>query len=76
MATGAIIAHFDPKGERSSNWCLLLQTIRPFVSAGVVVSTGISERDSQVARELGFAVIRRKNVGYDFMSYAVGYDAM
>ncbi|RZS77688.1 lipopolysaccharide biosynthesis protein [Phyllobacterium myrsinacearum] len=76
MATGAIIAHFDPKGERSSNWRLLLQTIRPFVSAGVVVSTGISERDSQVAREFGFAVIRRKNVGYDFMSYAVGYDAM
>ncbi|MGO4450132.1 rhamnan synthesis F family protein [Phyllobacterium sp. TAF24] len=76
MSVGAIIAHFDPSGERSSNWRLLLETVRLFASTGVVVSTGISEKDSQVAKDLGFAVIRRKNIGYDFMSYAVGYDAL
>lgn len=39
---------------------------------GVVVSTGINDADAKAAIDTGFSVIRRENIGYDFMSYALG----
>ncbi|WP_027231312.1 rhamnan synthesis F family protein [Phyllobacterium sp. UNC302MFCol5.2] len=76
MRINAVIAHFDPYSEKSANWHNLLRTLRPVVSDAVVVSTGISDRDSDFAKQLGYAVIQRGNVGYDFMSYSVGFDAI
>ncbi len=76
MIVNAVIAHFDPYSERSKNWHTLLTAIRPHVQKAVVVSTGISQQDSEIAKQLGFSVIARDNVGYDFMSYAVGVDVL
>jgi lipopolysaccharide biosynthesis protein len=70
----AVIAHYDPLGLRSANFARLLQSIRQFTERSVVVSTGITELDAYSVTKLGFALIRRENVGYDFMSYAIGFD--
>lgn len=71
----AVIAHFDPDGKKSDNWAVLLDCISDVCSSGVVVSTGICDADISAARARGFRVIRRDNVGYDFLSYAVGVSA-
>ncbi|UWL60240.1 rhamnan synthesis F family protein [Brucella pseudintermedia] len=71
----AIIAHFDPKGKKTKNWNELLKCISAVCDSGVVVSTGITRADICAARSMGFNVITRENVGYDFLSYAVGLDA-
>ena len=63
----AVIAHYDPLGLRSANFARLLQSIRQFTERSVVVSTGITELDACSVTKLGFALIRRENVGYDFM---------
>ncbi len=76
MRVNGVIAHFDPFGERSSNFRTLLQILRSNIQDAVIVSTGISEADAKFARQLGYALIRRGNIGYDFMSYAVGFDAI
>ncbi|MBO1041465.1 rhamnan synthesis F family protein [Brucella pituitosa] len=68
----AVVAHFDPFGLKSANWHTLLTCIAAVCQSGVVVSTGISDVDAQVAINKGFSVIRRENIGYDFMSYALG----
>lgn len=76
MIVNAVIAHFDPNSERSANWHELLTALREHIHKGVVVSTGISEADSEFAKQLGYSVVKRDNVGYDFMSYAVGFDVL
>lgn len=72
----AVIAHFDPHGERSVNLIRLLRCAKPLVDYGVVVSTGMTTRDGDLVRKLGFGLVQRANIGYDFMSYAVGLDAV
>jgi lipopolysaccharide biosynthesis protein len=71
----ALIAHYDPLGERSANFSRLLQSIKPLSEHSIVVSTGITASDASSVTKFGFALIRRENVGYDFMSYAVGFDS-
>ncbi|MFK3668493.1 rhamnan synthesis F family protein [Ochrobactrum teleogrylli] len=71
----AIIAHFDPDGRKSANWVVLLDCISEVCASGVVVSTGICDVDAFAARARGFRVIRRDNIGYDFLSYAIGMSA-
>ncbi|MEE9922403.1 MAG: hypothetical protein PBV01_03325 [Brucella anthropi] len=71
----AVIAHFDPFGLKSANWNFLLSCIAEVCQQGVIVSTGISDADAKAAIEKGFSVIRRENIGYDFMSYAIGLAA-
>ncbi len=71
----AIVAHFDPSGLKSANWRTLLSCLSSVCQKGVIVSTGINDADAQAAIDKGFSVIRRENVGYDFMSYAVGATA-
>ena len=68
----AIVAHYDPDGSKSQNWDLLLTSLLTVCSQGVIVSTGITDHDAQVAKNKGFSVITRQNIGYDFMSYSVG----
>jgi lipopolysaccharide biosynthesis protein len=74
--TQAIIAHFDPAGSKSENWTRILKSIRSLVDRAVVVSTGITDHDRSTTQDLGFGLIERANTGYDFMSYAVGFDAV
>jgi lipopolysaccharide biosynthesis protein len=68
----AVVAHFDPFGLKSANWRTLLSCIAEVCQKGVIVSTGISDADTEAAIDKGFSVIRRENIGYDFMSYALG----
>lgn len=76
MKTRAVIAHFDPQGVRSGNLNRLLDCIRPHVDSGVVVSAGMSTCDVDLVVGMGFDLIQRTNVGYDFMSYSVGMDTV
>ena len=71
----SIIAHFDPTGQKSANWQNLLQCLSAVSTSAVVVSTGITKNDINLAHSFGFNVIVRDNIGYDFMSYAVGIAA-
>lgn len=73
MRINGVIAHFDPHGARSSNFRTLLRILRLYIQDAVVVSTGISEDDAKFAAQAGYAVVTRGNVGYDFMSYSVGF---
>jgi lipopolysaccharide biosynthesis protein len=76
MLVNAVVAHFDPNSERSANWQKLLRTLRGHIQKGVVVSTGMSEDDQEFAKRLGYSVVIRSNIGYDFMSYAIGFDVI
>lgn len=76
MRINAIVAHFDPNGERSSNFKTLLRILRTYIQDAVVVSTGISKDDTDFAVQLGYAVVKRGNIGYDFMSYSVGFETL
>ena len=58
----AIVAHYDPDGSKSQNWDLLLTSLLTVCSQGVIVSTGITDHDAQVAKNKGFSVITHKTL--------------
>jgi rhamnosyltransferase len=64
-----LLAHYEPDGRLSEDWCRLLRLLRAGGFADVVlVSTGLDAERYREALE-GTRTIIRENVGYDFYSW-------
>jgi hypothetical protein len=64
-----LVAHFEPDGRLSDDWCKLLMLLRAGGFADLVlVSTGLDAARYRDALD-GVRVIVRENIGYDFYSW-------
>ena len=67
----AVVAHFDPHDQIDETFREVLACLGRVCDRIILVTT--SRLPAEASRELGnVEVIRRPNVGYDFMSYRVG----
>ncbi|MBC7488882.1 MAG: hypothetical protein H7240_01480 [Glaciimonas sp.] len=67
----AVVAHFDPSNNWSSNFIELLKSIEKVADKIFVVST-CAETPLLPVDIKSTTVIKRPNIGYDFYSYRVG----
>jgi lipopolysaccharide biosynthesis protein len=72
--SACVLAHFDPTGTRSRNLRRLITCLSKSITHTVVVTTGLCESDRAILGSFRrVTLIERHNVGYDFMSYSVGW---
>ncbi|WP_407530190.1 rhamnan synthesis F family protein [Methylobacterium oryzisoli] len=72
-----VFAHFDPHGQVDDHVLYALRCYRPYFDVISFISTAdLSYKDILAVKLLADTVVKRDNVGYDFLSWRIGFDGL
>src|SRR5258707_95121 len=72
-----VFAHFDPHDQIDTHLLFALRSYRPYFDVIVFVScSDLGPDQRRRAHQFSDTVITRANVGYDFLSWRIGYETL